>query len=282
MADTPIITPVAAAVNAVQQKSAEPKNGTAPASPETEQAQVAPESDPRLEALARKERQLHKMRKEIESERTQLKAKLAEYETGYIPKQRLEEDPFGTLGELGMDYDKLTERLLNTPNMSDPAIRMLTQKIKAIEEKAAQATKQAQESEAAQYRDAIAQINKEVSTVVSTSDEYEMIRETGMQEAVVELIEQTHTNEGRLMDIEEACKQVEEHLLVEAEKFAGTKKLQSRLAAKAAVPATDPKSQQSPNQLKTLTNAVSTQSKTRLTSKERMERAIAAFQGKLT
>ena len=101
MADTYTINPVADAVDAAQQKAAEPVAGITPKAPELK-TEESPPADPRLEALARKERQFAKQRKEIEAERAALKSKMTEYETGYIPKSRLTEDPFGALNELGL------------------------------------------------------------------------------------------------------------------------------------------------------------------------------------
>ena len=97
--------------------------------------------------------------------------------------------------------------LLATPNLNDPAIRSLNQKIKAMEDKQVQAEKRAQEAQAAQEAEILKQVTIDVTQLVDASPDYEMIKETGMQEAVTELIAQTYTKEGVLMDIEEACKQ---------------------------------------------------------------------------
>lgn len=271
MADTP--TPAAQAVEAV-----EAKTGMVP-----EAAPKAEPADPRFEALARKERQLQRMRKDLEAERSALQTKQKDYETGYIPKQRLTEDPFGTLNELGLTYDKLTEMLLETPNMNDPAIRALQNKIRALEEKQNQAVKMQEEAATRQYQDAIKQITSEVKQLVDTSADFEMVKTTGLHEAVVELIEQTYNKDGYLMDIQEAAKQVEEHLLEEAEKLANTGKVKSRLQSKAQ-PASEPNQpEQQQSGIKTLTNAVGAKPapKNRLSEKERIARAMAAFSGKL-
>lgn len=271
-------TPAAQAVQAVQ--ATKPTDAapipSAQVKPEGEQA-----PDPRMEAFARKERQLHKMRKELDAEREQLKTRISEYETGYIPKSRLTEDPFGVLSEAGLSYDTLTAKLLEAPNMNDPAIRALMGKIKALEDKQGQAAKQVEEAQEKQYKEAITQISNDVKQLVESNEAYEMIKESGLHEAVVELIEQTYNSEGYLMDTEEACKQVEDHLLVEAERFAKTKKLQAKLAIKPEAVTQDPKQASTSTQMKTLTNAVSATPTKRLSDKERRERAIAAFNGKL-
>lgn len=248
----------------------------------SEQSTKTPEAqDPRFEALARKERQLHKMRKEIEAERTQLKSKISEYETGYIPKQRLTEDPFGVMTEAGLSYEKLTEMLLNSPNMNDPTTRALFAKVKALEDKQTQVARAQEEAQQRQYQDAVKQISNEVKMLVASSADFETIKEVGMEEAVTELIEQTYNSEGYLMDIEEACKQVEEHLLAEGERFAKLNKVQSRLKPKTEEPVSSPTEKQS-QAPKTITNALNAQPTKRLSEKERIARALAAFKGQLT
>lgn len=266
--------PAAAAVQAVQQA----KDGT-----QAPENQVPNQADPRLEQLTRKEKQLHALRKQIEDERKALQSREEEYKTNYIPKNRLTEDPLSVLNEAGISYDKLTEMLLSQPNADDPAIKTLLNKIKAIEDRQEQASKQAAEQTQKQYEQALNQIRNEVKLVVDSASEFETIKEMGMQDAVVELIEQTFTNEGYLMDIEKAAQEVENHLLEEAYKMAQLKKVQSRLQPKQEQnsPAPASKQNQAPGPIKTLTNSMQTQTTKGMTAKERRERAIAAFHGKL-
>lgn len=277
-------TPAAQAVQAVQAKNGMTAPTEPAVSPQADAAttNVSPKTDPAIDALARKERQLSKMRKEIETERAALKAKAQEYETGYVPKSRLTEDPFGVLNEAGLNYDKLTEILLQAPNMNDPAIRALMGKIKALEDKQTASQRASEEAEQKQYTDAIGQISNEVKQLVDSNEAYQMIKESGMAEAVVELIEQTYNTKGTLLDVDDACAQVEEALLVEAERFAKLSKVQTRLAPKPADTAIPQGKQANAPQLKTLTNAVSATPTKRLSDKERVERAKLAFAGKLT
>jgi hypothetical protein len=83
------------------------------------------------------------------------------------------------------------------------------------------------------------------------------------------------------LDIEDAARQVEEHLVEEAYKLAQLSKVQSRFKPAAPDSAKAPTQQQ--QGLKTLTNSVTQDqpTNTRLTDKQRRERAVAAFMGKL-
>lgn len=266
MADTQVTsTPAAAAVEAIKQ-------------PDTAVAVTTP--DPRLEAMARKERQFHKMRKEIEAEKQSWKAKQAEYESNYIPKSRLTEDPLAALSDAGIDYNKLTEILLNSPNSNDPTIRALRAEISSIKSAQTAAEKRQTDLQEQQFTQAVQQITNEVKLLVDSNEAYETIKETGMQEAVVELIKQRFDNDGYLMEIDEAAKEIEEHLMAEALKMSKLKKLQPKLKTEEPVSA-PVKQQQLQTVPRTLTNTVSAQSPQRSSEKERIARAMAAFKGEL-
>lgn len=270
MEDTKAAAPAAAAVEAVKSQQAAPDA----------QSTKQPETDPRMEQFARKERQLRKLQQEIAKEREAMKSKQSEYETNYIPKNRLSEDPLSVLNEAGVSYDKLTELILSQPNTNDPTIRALRSEIKAIKDAQEASRRAGEEAQSAQYEQAIKQIKNEVKLMVDGSQDYETIKEMGMQDAVTELIQQTFNEEGYLMDISEAAKQVEEHLIEESVKMAQLKKVQSRLAPKAPEVSEKVKAQDAQHP-KTLTHNMTQESSSKLSAKAKRERAIAAFYGKI-
>ncbi len=246
---------------------------------------AAPEQHKGLEELARKERQLQKWHQKVKAElaagKEELARKVAEYETGYISKSRIKEDLWGVLGEQGIDYNVITEQMLSAPNMADPATRALMAKLKQLEDKQTASERKAQEATQMQYQQAIKQITNEVKMVVDANPDFESIKETGTQQAVVELIEETFNAEGYLMDIEEAAKKVETYLVEEATKMSQLKKLQ-KLKTEQQTQAPEKQTQTDAKTIKTLTNAVQTQPTRRGSSeKERRERALAAFHGTL-
>lgn len=269
-------TPAQAAVAAIAQPQAE---GAAPAAPELKTEQP----DPRLEAFARKERQLRKMQMELQSEKQRLEAEASKYTNDYLPKSRLQEDPISVLAELGFDQGKLSELLLNAPNTNDPTVRMFQQKIKALEEKQAAAEKRAQEAVTQQYEQAKRQIATEAKLLVDGDTNFETIKAAGMHDAVTELILQTFEKEGVLMDVREAAEKVEQHLVDEGLKFAKIGKIQQRMQPQAPAPQEQPKQQSQQSQIRTITQTLTQpQSGKRLTDAERRARAIAAFKGQLT
>lgn len=274
-------TPAAAAVEAVKASQTPETPASAPT------ASLKP-VDQREQEFARKERQLRKMQQEIQAEKQRWMAERdqekAKYESEYIPKSRIVEDPLSALTDLGLSYDQLTQMILTGHNSQDPAIKALRAEIRAMKDAQAKQAEEAQASTKTQYEAAVKQISNEVKMLVDANSEYESIKQAGMQDAVVELITQTFDSEGYLMDVEEAARQVENHLLEEAVRLASLSKVQQRL--KPQTPETPvqepsqapakPQSQPQP----TLTNKMQATPTKKLTDKERRERAMAAFYGK--
>lgn len=254
----------------------------APAAEPSVNSEQQVKADPQLEVWARKERQLRGRIKELEQRETALKAKETQYETGYVQKDRLVKDPFAVLNEAGLGYDKLTEMLLQSPNPNDPTYRAVMAKIASMEEAQQRIMKQSEEAQTKQHEQALNQIRNEVKLMVASDESYETVKSLGLEEAVVELVQETFDKDGYLMDISEAASKVEEHLVEEAYKMSQLKKIQARLAPKAEPVQTQPaKSQQISTQLKTLTNNMPTQPSSRSKEKERIARAMAAFKGQL-
>lgn len=239
----------------------------------SEQKPVQPEAE---KAFAMKERQLHAQRKALLAEKEALQKKIAEYETGYIPRTRLKEDPYAALEEAGVDYSLLTEQLMSQPQ--DPASRAMMAKIKELQAKIDGVSKSAQEQQQNQYNEALKQIDNEAKLLIDSDERFETIKAKNMHEAVTELIKETFDSEGRLMDVEEAAQQIEDYLVEEGYSFAQLKKVQAKLAPKPVEPEQTQQTQKPA--ITTLTNRVEQeQPKQRLSDKERRARAIAAMRG---
>lgn len=252
--------------------------------------EALPQAAPADDAFIQKERKFRKMQRELEAREQALALKEKQYSeewmpktelNKYVPRSRFEDDPLGTLTELGLDQDKLTQLLISGHNTQDPMIKALRAEIRAIKEAQENSKKQQEEETSSRYQQALKQIGSEVNSLVERSPEFEMIKNSSMQDAVVELIEQTWKTTGTLLDVEDAAKQVEEHLVEEIYKQAQSAKVQSRFKSKAPESAPVPPQKQAG--MKTLTNSVTQDAptNTRLTEKQRKERAMAAFYNKL-
>jgi antitoxin component HigA of HigAB toxin-antitoxin module len=256
-----------------------PAATAAPAAPETlktEPAKVNPE-----ELFARKEKQLRRMQQQLQQEKQAMEAKLKGYETDYVPKSRIKEDPITAMMEAGYSHEEIYQRLLNSTPNTDPTIKAMENKIKALEDRLANGQKQAEESTQQQYQQAVKQIDREIKLMVDSDNEFETIKASEAHSAVTELIEQTYKDEGYLMDIKEAARQVENYLVEQGLKMAQLNKVKSKLqptveeiqakpTTKAATTTVTPK---------TLTNNMQQEPQKRTSEKERMARALAAFKG---
>lgn len=291
------VLPVASESVDRQNNSSEVASPEASAPVAAEPAPVAEPEKPlssEYAILARKEKQLRARDQQLRQRELALKAsedaknapaaKPAFDESKYISKQSLQDDLFGTLSNLGLTYDQITQQAVNAPTpeqvASEQRYKVLEAKLAALESEQAGTKKSWEDQQAESYKQAVNQIKAEANALVTHNPAFETIKETDSVGDVVELIERTFKEDGVLLTVEEASTQVEDYLVEEALKIARIKKIQQRLqpvAASQAAQATQ-KITASPQQqqLKTLTNQVASTRK--LTSRER---AILAAEGKL-
>lgn len=246
----------------------------------------ASESNKQFEVFAKKERMLRKMQADLQKQKQEFEAKAKAYETDYIPKGKLKDDPFSVLEEVGYSYEDLTQRLLQQP--TDPATKALMNKIKALEDRHAAAERAAQENAIAQEQQVLKQISTDVKLLIDADPEFESVKSIGQEgiDAVTELIKETFDKEGYIMDTAEAAKQIENYLVEQAVKMASLRKVQAKLAPKAPeategqkLVSEQPKA--AAQGLKTLSQNMQTQQAKPLSAADRKARAIAAFYGKL-
>lgn len=271
----------------VSEEAAQPKTAT-----EAEKSKDTPLSA-QFADLARKERAL---RAKVQAEQTAakareealmareeaIKAKESEYQSKYIPKDRLKADLANVLAEMGISYDDITSAFLNPAPQQDPRviaeIETLKQEVQAQRKQQEEARKAYEEQQKRAYQQALSEIRSEATQLVNSSPEFETIKETGSVNDVVELIEKTYQKNGVLLTVEEAAKEVEEYLVEEALKIAKINKIRSKFQTteKPSEPTqAAPQAKQSDQpQIKTLTNSVNASRK--LSARER---AIAAFKG---
>lgn len=294
-----------------------PSNLTAPAAPQAqtsaveatrelpqqlgaEEASVAAETkpapadplSPKFAALAREQKLLRQQQREIQEQRKAIEAERQTIEQSKQWKQRITQDPYGVMLEAGLTADQVAALMLQQPNPEEQKYSLLQQELKQIKESQEQAKQEALRIQQQQYADAVGQIRSDVESLVSADDTYETIKTMGATEAVVALIEETYHKDKRLMSIDEAAKEVEEYLVEEAYKIAQIKKIRAKFNP--APEQQDPLKQlsnqkslqqqpaQSKQQMTTLSNRALNSSAKPMTNKERRERAILAFQGKLT
>lgn len=240
--------------------------------------------------LARKEKAIRAKVQELKAKEDALKAQELASKDKSEPNQsrsddfdlksRLVKDPMSVLNELGITYDQLTNSAAAQPTFEELRLSKLETElkaeIKALRDAQDNTKKSFEERDKQSYDQAISQITNEAKALVMSNPDFETIKETGSLNDVIDLIKQTFESDGILLTVEEAAREVEDHLVEEVMKTIKIKKIQQRLqpAAKASE-AEKPQDQAPKSQtMKTLTNAVA--STRPLTAKER---AILAFRG---
>lgn len=215
----------------------------------------------------------------------ELEAKLNEYKTGYLPKSYIKQNTLDAMEQAGVTYDEYTQQVM-TQQPTDPRViaqlRRQEQVINDLQAKVENQEKSARDQQSASYQSALRQIETDVKDLVKVDPTYEAIRFTRSEKDVVELIERTYQEEGRVMSVEEAAGEVENYLVEEASKLARLEKIKKRLNPPAeTVKKVEANGQQTPQAkqsqpMKTLTNSGSATRK--LSARER---AMLAFKGEL-
>jgi hypothetical protein len=219
---------------------------------------------PQFAALARERRSLQRERKELEELKKGLEAK--SQGSDVIERSRLKSEPLNVLLEAGVTYEQLTEAIL--ANQQNPEVNTLKSKMTELESKVDQRFEERAKQERAQV---VKQMQREASLLVSTGDEFELVRETRSVPDVIRLIEKTYDEHGELLDVQEACRFIEEELFKKSQKLAGLKKLKDHFGSKSP----EPQMKQQPG-MRTLTNK-----DTASIVLDRKACAIAAFNGTL-
>jgi len=264
---------------------------------ESQKPQVDPALTKQFAMLARQEKAL---RAKAQQQEQALKAKeqaLAEkeaaiktleqqYQQGYVPKEQIKTNALQVLADAGVSYDELTQQILNQ-SPENPRIvaeiNNLKAETKRLQEIIDRSQKAMEEKSTSDYQAAVKQIKADAKALVNSDPTFETIKTTNSVNDVVELIERTFKEEGRIMSVEEAAQEVEDYLVGKLEKiYTNTNKIKQRLAQASAQNQAKTQQKQpaaaAPQQpqMKTLTNAAASTRK--LTAKER---AILAFKGEL-
>lgn len=181
--------------------------------------------------LVRRERQL----KERESKLSDFEKRLAEYEA----RDKLaQDDPFALLEKYGLNFDKLSQKLIEDP--VTPEKREL-QELKAKmarweEEKGQEAAKRKEQETQSAYENAKRELNE---LLEKDPEKFELVRMQNAHELVFQVIYEFQQAHGKWLSFEEAATKVEEHLEKDVTRLLEAKKLKSKLAPKIENPPED-------------------------------------------
>ena len=272
--------PSAELMEEVAEEAAEtPEAAEAPPEPER------PDFSRQFAALARKERALRQKEQEIANfakEREQFEGT----STRLADLQRLaKENPAKLLGELGVNYDELTQQVINEGNPTEEQqLRLENERLNNRLEKLEKIyDEQRQQAEQAQIKAAHTQLVDNIKNFVDDSNTFEMVQHHDAYGLVAQVMQEHYNTTKEVLEYGDAAKLVEDHFMAEAERYLGSKKLQERFREldKPRESETPEAAEQAVKRVKTLSNGdVAKKTETSgstLESKEKSLERVAAM-----
>lgn len=267
-----------AAIAPIQQAPAEAK-GAAGAT--TEEPKAEPEKlSPQFAALARKEKALRLEAQRIKLEREGIKAEQEKFKSqDYVPRERLTKETLAVLAEAGLSHDQIAQLLLNSPTQApvkDPIIAQLQAEIAELKGKQTKVETDFKDNQTKAYDQAVNQIRSDAKSLIDSDPAYETIKARNQIESVVKHIQRTFEEDGLLLSIEEAAKEVEDTLREDTKRLTSLSYLRPELQP-TAQKQPEPQKLQS---VRTLTHDMtSAPSKQTLSAKDRYQRAVMRANG---
>ena len=179
-------------------------------------------------ALSRKEKEIRARERNIEDKIAQFEAKMAELEAAKQPKEevkeelpldyRLKRDPIGTLEELGLTYEQLTNIVLNDGKLPDETkINLLKEDIEKdyksrFEELESKLLEKERAEEEKKYTEVIDNFKEDIQSQINSSEEYDLIKHQEAYDLVYDLIEEYYQENNKILEVKEAAEQVEAYL----------------------------------------------------------------------
>jgi len=256
-----------------------PEAAEAPPEPER------PDFSRQFAALARKERAI----RQKEQEMANFAKQREQYEgtsTRLADLQRLaKENPAKLLGELGINYDELTQQVINEGNPTEEQqLRLENEKLQARLGKLEEVyDNQRQLAEQAQVSAARTQLVDNIKNFVDDSSTFEMVQHHDAYGLVAQVMQEHYNTTKEVLEYGDAAKLVEDHFMAEAERYLGSSKLQARFREldKPRESETPEAAEQAVKRVKTLSNGdVAKKTETSgstLESKEKSLERVAAM-----
>lgn len=233
---------------------------------------------PQLTALARKEAKFRQQEQAFKAEQQKLAEEKAKVVKLLELESKLASKDYSVLDEIGVSYEEWTKYLINKGESEKPevqAIRKLESEIDGIK-------KANEQSVTKQYEATVNQYKRDIKNLIDSNPEFDSVKTMKAEDHVLQHILDTFNEDGDILSVEQAAKEIEEHLVEEALEMAKLKRVQERLA-----PKVEEKRQLPPPKsgLRTLSNQVtqSTPSVPRnqfqhMSMKERIAAAVAKSQ----
>lgn len=217
-----------------------PAEGTQPGT-ETPKPEQVEEKRSRIEKLAEFNR-----RAALEREKRSLEEKLKQRENdpGYQKYKSLKEnpdaDPFEVLKEFGLDYDKLTERMIAKKPEQKSELQELQETVKSLREEIENSKK---ESVSKEQQQAINSYKHGLKSHIKGNENFELMEAMGDKaiETAYETMLDFYKQTGEVLTNDELCEHVEKSMLQEIEteidRLSKLKKLANKFGKQSEPPA---------------------------------------------
>lgn len=210
----------------------------APAEPAKTEESVT--LSPQISALARKEQAQRQRERALVQREKDFAAKLADAEKYAQLKSKIAAKDYSAADEMGLSYEQYTQYLLDKQNGEKPE----EQRYRKVESELEALKKQQEEKTIQEYQANQALWKKEIAQVIASNEEFSTIKELKAESAVLKHINESFDEDGVELTVEQAAKEIEEHLVARAEKLASVSKLKKKFEAGPSVlgaPKTSPK-----------------------------------------
>lgn len=213
-----------------EQPQAEPETASSDASVDLKVVEETKPLDPQQADLAKARRALQVRERAIVEREKALEAKATQPDL----MSRLKTTPLEVLQEAGVTYDDLTEAILANQSGLNPEIQKLKQELKATKE---EISKTLSERDSQQEQQVFSEMKRNITQLVASNDDFELVRRAGMEEEVLDLIRRTWKESGEALTESDALKLVEEELTKEYQSLSEAKKFKAAQQAAPARPA---------------------------------------------
>jgi uncharacterized phage infection (PIP) family protein YhgE len=241
----------------------------------------APAKDERLEALERRERALQKQARDLKAQKAQMEQGSQGRLSAEEWKQKFMQDPTA----VGLQYEEIANRYLKQPSPEEALVADLKRQIEELKGGQTDLQKKLADDQTKAYEAAKRQIQSDVEKLVGGNEEFSLVKASQASDAVTTLIERVYQDEGVLMSIEDAAREVESYLMEQAVSLASLEKVKKKILPPTPEAGKPEEGQKqtltSTPRSTTLTHSMSQASTPPMDAKSRRARAIAAFQGQL-
>ena len=181
---------------------------------------------PQLSALARKEQAARRRDQALTQREQSLADRLAKAEKYEQLQAKIAAKDYSAADDLGLSYDQYTQYLIDKEKGADPN----EQRYRTLEERVKAAEKNQAEQINKEYQQNQLLWKAEIAKVVSENPEFSTIKELGLEDAVLQHVNDSFDEDDVELTAEQAAREIEKYALERAEKFASVSKIKSRAA----------------------------------------------------